>query len=330
MLMSADGLAWDRVSPAQPVFRDVRLTSITTYGDRLVVVGTDDSNTDSERAAVWLSDDGLAWLRVPHDETTFGADGYQIPVSVTSFDGGLVAVGESSALDRPTEAAVWVSSDGTDWRRITAQDSVFSDAIMIDVTAFGGLLVAVGVDISGSDSDAAVWTSPNGTNWTRVAHDETQFGGDGSQSMDSVASSNGRLVAVGSDQPGIGDAAVWTSTDATIWTRIPHDESVLGGGEGGAAEMTSVEAYGHGFVAGGLKQSFGSASTSGDMDAVVWISPNGRVWERITSEESVFGGEDMQKIHSLAVLDESIVVVGQLSPPRFLDRGDAVIWRLVP
>jgi hypothetical protein len=315
---SPDGLAWTRVSPTQPVFRDVTLWSITAHGEGLVVVGTDGSDARID-AAVWRSDDGLAWVRVPHNDSIFGGDGPQIMGSVASFDGGLVAVGESG-----NDAAVWVSPDGNGWTRVTPQDTAFKNSIMTDVTAFGDRLIAVGFAFSDSGVDAAVWSSARGTDWTRVAHDDSIFGGDGDQMMVSVASSNGLLVAVGFDQPGIGDAAVWTSTDARTWTRLPHHEAILGAGEAGGAEMTSVEAYGQGFIAGGFQQS------SGDMDAVVWTSPNGLTWERVTSEEPVFGGENQQRVAALSVLDATIVAVGLLAPHGGdLDADpDGVVWTL--
>jgi hypothetical protein len=144
--------------------------------------------------------------------------------------------------------------------------------------------------------------------------------------MISVASSHGLLVAVGFDQVGRGDAAGWTSTDALTWTRIPHDESVFGGGEDGGAEMTSVEVYGHGFVAGGLQQS------AGDMDAVVWTSPDGLAWERIVTDPEIFGGRDAQKIISLAVGGKTVVAVGLVGPSGVhLDTDpDGVVWTLSP
>lgn len=322
---SSDGLTWSRVSPTQPVFRDVTLRSITAHGDGMVVVGTDDSDARID-AAVWRSNDGLAWVRVPHDDSVFGGSGPQIMQSVTSFDGGLVAVGESGTDFGPDKAAVWVSPDGNGWTRVTPQASVFEDSIMTDVTTFGNLLVAVGFAVSDSGVDAAVWSSTRGTDWTRVAHDDSIFGGEGDQIMVSVASSNGILVAVGFDQPGMGDAAVWTSTDASTWKRLPHDEAVLGAGEAGGAEMTSVEAYGQGFIAGGSQQ------ISGDVDAVVWTSANGLVWGRVTSEEPVFGGEDQQRIAALSVLDETIIGVGLQAPYGVnLDTNpDGVVWILAP
>ncbi len=323
--VSPDGLAWTRISEGQDVFNDVHLNSVAAYGEGLVAVGTYDSGTDVD-PVVWLSDDGLAWDRVPDSDSALGGAGDQIMVSVASFGGGLVAVGESFSFSQGTEAAVWTSSDGTRWSRVALEGPMFEDSIMIDVTAFGDLLVAVGVTFSDSGPDAAVWTSTDAINWTRIAHDPSVFGGNGDQTMTSVTSSNGRLTAVGYDQIGLGDAAVWTSTDANTWTRIPHNEFVFGGGEDGGAEMTSVEAYGGGFVVGGLQQ------TAGDMDALMWLSPDGLAWERIITDSEVFGGRDQQWIASLAVGGKTVVAVGFVGPfGVHLDTDlDGVVWTLSP
>ena len=85
----------------------------------------------------------------------------------------------------------------------------------------------------------AVWTSPDGITWSRVPHDETVFGGESNQSMEEVVAGGPGLVVVGWNQVGDNvDAAVWTSADGTSWTRVPHDEAILGG-EGGQ-KMTSL------------------------------------------------------------------------------------------
>lgn len=322
---SPDGLAWTRILEGQDVFDDVSLNSVTAYGEGLFAVGTFDSGTDVD-AAVWSSDDGLAWDRVSASDSALGGAGDQIMVSVAPFAGGLVAVGESFTFSRGSEAAVWTSSEGTHWSRVAPAGSMFEDSIMIDVTVFGDLLVAVGVTFSNSGPDAAVWTSTDATNWTRIAHDPSVFGGNGDQTMTSVTSSDGRLTAVGYDQIGLGDAAVWTSTDANTWTRIPHDEFVFGGGEDGGAQMTSVEAYGGGFVAAGLQQ------IAGEMDALMWLSPDGLAWRRIITDPEIFGSRDQQRIASLAVGGKTVVAVGLVGPSGVhLDTDlDGVVWTLSP
>jgi hypothetical protein len=323
--VSPDGLAWSRILEGQDVFHDVGLNAVAVFGEGLVAVGTDDSGTDVD-AVVLLSDDGLDWDRVSDDDSVLGGAGDQIMISVASFGGGLVAVGESFTFSQGSEAAVWTSSDGTRWSRVALAGAMFEDSIMIDVTVFGDLLVAVGVTFSDRDPDAAVWTSTDAINWTRIAQDPSVFGGDGDQTMTSVASSNGRLVAVGYDLIGLGDAAVWASTDANIWIRIPHDESVFGGGKDGGAEVTSVEAYGGGFVAAGLQQ------TAGDMDAVMWLSPDGLAWERIITDPEIFGGRDQQRISSLAVGGKTVVAVGLVGPfgVNLVTDLDGVVWTLSP
>ena len=126
---------------------------------------------------MWTSADGLVWSRVPHDETVFGGPGDQEMMAVVAGGPGLVAVG----------------------RRL------------------------------GGDCDAAVWTSADGLAWSRVPHDETVFGGPGDQGMmrwwRGVRVWSPSATTFGGDA----DAAVWTSADGLVWSRVPHDEAVFGG-----------------------------------------------------------------------------------------------------
>ncbi len=303
------------------------MRSVTAYDDGFVAVGSDDSGGDAD-AAVWVSPDGLTWTRIPHDESVFGGEADQLPtqfmISVAAFDGGLVAVGESSSAFE-INAAMWTSPNGLSWTRVPPDESIFDDAVTLDVTAFDGGLAVAGIDVSDGDADAAVWTSADGVDWKRVSHDEAIFGGDGDQMMVSIASFDGGLVAVGFDQVGRGDAAVWMSSDGVTWTRVSHDESIFGAGETGSAEMTAVAAFDVGLVAGGIEQ------RDGDVDAVVWATSDGLTWVRV-SDAMTFGGEDFQRIASLAVIDGNVVAVGrQASPGERLDTDpDAAVWNLTP
>jgi hypothetical protein len=50
--------------------------------------------------------------------------------------------------------------------------------------------------------------------------------------MSAVVAGGPGLVAVGHDDAGEDeDAAVWTSPDGLVWSRVPHDEAVFGGGD---------------------------------------------------------------------------------------------------
>ena len=136
---------------------------------------------------------------------------------------------------------------------------------IIAVAAGGPGLVAAGRDYPDGDADAAVWTSADGRVWSRVPHDEAVFGGGEAQEIIAVAAGGPGLVAVGFDVSG-GDlgAAVWTSADGRVWSRVPQDETVLGGGY---AQIVAVAARGPGLVA------VGYGVSGGETDAAVWVSP---------------------------------------------------------
>jgi len=102
---------------------------------------------------MWTSPDGITWFRVPHDEAVFGGEGEQAMNSVTAGGPGLVAVGLDGSGGDP-HVAVWTSSDGITWSRVTHDEAVFG-GVMRSVTLGGPGLVAVGFDGSGGDPDAA-------------------------------------------------------------------------------------------------------------------------------------------------------------------------------
>jgi hypothetical protein len=210
---SPDGLAWTRVPHDEAVFggaNSQEMRAVTAGGPGLVAVGFD--GTGGGSAAVWTSPDGLAWTRVPHDEAIFGGTYDQMMLSVVAGGPGLVAVG-SQGTGVDSDAAVWTSPDGLTWTRVPHDKETFDGLYfqeMLSVAAGGPGLVAVGFAGPFTRFDAAVWTSPDGFTWNRVPHDETTFGGAGSQKMLSVAVAGSGLVAVGYEGSSRDeDAAVW-------------------------------------------------------------------------------------------------------------------------
>ena len=291
----------------------------------------------------------LVWARVPHDEAVFGGAGDQWASSVTAGGLGLVAVGGSQGPEFAPEgsdgdAVVWVSTDGLEWERI-ADLAVFGgpgDQTLNAVTAGGPGLVAVGTDTSGGDIDAAVWVSADGYQWERVPHDEAVFGGSWDQVMDSVTAFDSGLVAVGFDGSSWpGNGAVWLSANGYAWTRLSRDASGLGG-EGYQALRTVITG-GPGLVAAGMEErltedgvsvgwprgdaapgvvetgvammrgqtTLGSAVRRGEptLDGMVWVSPDGRSWDRV-GDPLVFGGAGDQRIYSLASGGSRLVAAG--------------------
>ena len=343
-------LTWSRISDDEAAFGgtgDQLMKSVTVGGPGLVAVGyvslnDDDDENDNDYAAVWISVDGITWSRVPHDEAVFGGDGFQRISSVTAGGPGLVAVGYDGTFSGDADAAVWTSVDGITWSRVPHDETVFGAdgySRMNSVTVGGPGLVAVGSVENGDDADAAVWTSVDGITWSRVAHDEAVFGGAGGQGMNSVTVGGPGLVAAGvgagrmtADEGDVDwqvTAAVWTSVDGIAWSRVPHDEAVFGGTEGGKW-MNSVTAAGWGLVAVGSEK-YGDDVPTGPgqaHDAAVWTSVDGITWSRVPHDVTLFGGLGNQLMHSVTATGAGVVAVGA-DGGFYATRGDAVVWTSV-
>jgi hypothetical protein len=97
------------------------------------------------------------------------------------------------------------------------------------------------------------------------------------------------------------------------WSRVPHDEAVLGGAPG--IWMQSVVSGGPGLVA------VGSVGNQGDADAAVWTSLDGETWSRVPHDETTFGGTGGQWISGVTVFRRGLVAVG--SDGRFNDENEA-------
>ncbi len=204
---SVDGITWSRVAHDETIFGGPQrqtMYDVIVGGPGLVAVGRDGDerpwdNSFESAAAVWTSIDGIAWTRIPHDETVFGTGGNKLMLSVTAGGPGLVAVGAQSP-GGPFETPVWTSPDGFTWTRVP--DDVTVRGVMAGVTTGGPGLVAVGLDTSGA---TAVWTSVDGITWSQVPHYDAVFGRYPDWISDVTVGGPG-LVAVGIHGD---DAAVW-------------------------------------------------------------------------------------------------------------------------
>ncbi len=292
--VSTDGRTWIRnISDL-----DGSMHGVTAGGPGFVAVGR-----SGTAAAVWGSLDGLRWTRASHDAEIFGDDNSGDPAAfsmgaVTAFGDRLVAVGGfGSGLLGPIEAAVWTSSDGRSWSRVTPDSATFGGAVMSDIAVAGPGLVAVGFD--GVNSEA--WTTADGLSWARVPH-SLAFGG---TRMQAVAAGSSGIVAVGSDARG-GVAAVWTSSDGTSWTRVLPEGAPFAG------LMCDVVATDDGFYA------VGGEIGDGTMRGAAWWSPDGVEWTPIPDPNAVFEDGGMCAVATT----ESGVVAAGLDPAT----GAAAIW----
>ncbi|MGB9358143.1 MAG: hypothetical protein WCC01_06270 [Acidimicrobiia bacterium] len=301
--VSADGLVWSRVDDPDGLNADgwQTMNTVTTGGPGLVAVGTSAPGLHKDDAAVWTSTDGLRWTRVPDDSGDFSGAGDHHMADVVAGGPGLVAVGSVGSVDTGV-AAVWTSQDGLAWTRVAHSDEVFGGdrwQFMASVTVSDSGLVAVGGDSSGDDLDAAVWTSPDGLVWSRVVDTDGTLTSSGDQAMESVTVGGPGLVAVGREKPGSDfDGVVWISSDGGSWTRVDTGDAFGGPGDQAVAQVFEVDG---GLMAVGYER-------SEDRDAQVWDSADGLAWAK--SSDPGLIAEGLQEIHSLAASTEWIIAVG--------------------
>ncbi len=334
---SADGIDWSRVPHDEQLFGDALIGSVVAGGPGFVAVGNADGLDEDGSAAVWVSEDGITWSRVPHDETALGGPVLQDIYDVTVGGPGFVAVGWDNPLEGwDTSAAVWTSSDGLSWDRVPHDEGIFGGADMQGmwaVTTGETGLVAVGLDglwsgSGGPGQPAAVWTSPDGLNWTRVPNQEQLESGHSTRGnaygsgdwaiMNDVTAGGPGFVAVGRVGWCSGGcdetAAAWTSVDGITWQRAQVEQ---------AQGITATDM--HGVVESGdvlIGAGWGRNPQSGTGPAVLWTSTdNGQTWMRQPHSGTSFGktAEGPVAMNALIEFGTNLVAVGSWE-------SDAAVW----
>lgn len=224
VLTSADGHTWQR-APHDPSVFGGRLSeggvtimrTIAPTARGFVAAGQAPSpeNPSDGDAAVWTSEDGTTWSRVPADDRVFGGVGTQGVWALIADGPTILGVGNDGMLQFSDGGPeTWISADGTDWRRSGMREPV--DAGMFDAVAYGDGFVAVGGEFDNSPSTAAAWYSDDGEAWARGVLPEAGAPGN----LAAVAAAGDDLLAVGAD-PRSGRAVVWRSTDGMTWLEHP-------------------------------------------------------------------------------------------------------------
>lgn len=217
-----------------------------------------------------------------------------------------------------TRGAVWQSGDGQGWEEIEVEpeDRKVSEQ-MRAAAHVGDQLMAVGSAGQGDEADAVVWRSEGseGADWTPMAPED--MAGKHEQWAFDIAAGDGGVVVVGGERAW-GDVRprVWHSTDGEAW------QTVDGGSEGpfaqsGQASISSVTAFGEGFVAVGWER------VDGQQNGLAWYSPDGTNWEAIDAPS--LGGDGRQALLSVATADGRVVAGGYSAGGA--GQGQPVVWR---
>ena len=165
---STDGLEWE-AAPSEPFLSDthnISLQDVAFDGELLVTVGgTNATAVREERAAIWISDDGIEWTEVIDEQAAFDQPSVGGAVSVVSGPRGFVAMGRERLEEggNPTLTVVWFSSDGKVWDRVVVSED--ADIVPLEVVAGDAGYVIVGLRGDDSGVTPHFWTSTDGLVW---------------------------------------------------------------------------------------------------------------------------------------------------------------------
>jgi len=316
VVLSADGRTWERVrDPALaldplPCCDRTGMRDVTVLGKRIIAVGSG-AVGNTPQAALWWSDTGSDWTRVPYDASTLG----WANAVATLGSGRVVAVG-AAFVDGGGRAVAWTSADGATWQRAPDAPSLdvgISDmghdgrllVGMQDVASDGRRLVAVGVRCNGPDGpcSGAGWTSTDGVSWSVG---DRSFG---TGLPFAVAAVGGQFVAVGreADLP-----AAWTSVDGLTWQPMAVDEVP------GAELRTVIDAGGVAMAGGWID---GSPATGS-----IWQTEKGIL--TLAERDGVFGEssvDGLARSGDPGTAATPVIAVGRGRPGEL-----GTIWRREP
>jgi len=257
---SKHGVDW-RVEDDSVTFDRVRPTFVAANDHASVIVGCALAACGTD--GVWVS--GTPWQRVAG--SPFGRDEI---TQLVADDAGFLAIGPNVVTD---QIEAWQSTDGRTWTKAVQPPSSVSSNANVFAGA-GDRFLAAGQ----ADGHAAAWTWHLGDQAWQISRIDPLTVFDTSEG-DSVAVADGVFVVGGMLRTGSSDnfvPALWTSTDASTWTRVdlaePADDVCEGSGIAIAAAGPDgiVASQGVGCGAFVITPSGGVSFSAGDPgDAVV-------------------------------------------------------------
>lgn len=269
-----------------------------TNGEQAPEANTPPPKEDTQTGPTPPREPRLEWRRAGGSE--FGGPGDQVITSIVDARrvGPAYVAGGYDTSSGTREAAIWTTGDGRAWQRIP-DDGDFGGAggqEINSVTVFGGALVAAGTAGPAGDRDAAVWQSSDGAQWDRVpglvapGTDEV---------INRVTNISRELYAAGWRAAGGEDGqdgAVWIFPTTLSLAAPVSDADFRGRGDQRISRVVQLD--GVKLVALGFA----------DGDAGVWISEDGRTWDRVNA--AALGGDGSQEILDATTFDSGVIAVG--------------------
>lgn len=163
--------------------------------------------------------DGLEGGSIDAGETISGTDCFAMHETWLRDDLVLAFVPDGERR-RETDAAVWTSSDGEQWKRVADPDLAGAGIQeATNLAVFGDWLYAAGLHEL-EDEDGAIWRSSDGVAWDRV--DAPALAGPGDQEIRDLIVLDGTMAAAGSDAFPVAwgeDTSGWDEYIRRYWLR---------------------------------------------------------------------------------------------------------------
>jgi hypothetical protein len=301
---SADGITWQRLPPAGGMAPPIGEgatdgTSVRAVAGAGPVVAL---GHNGRQFLMWSSPDGRRWT------------GEESPAPRRAFEAaGLVATDGRSTLLDGGGAGLWFRPPGARWVEVGDNPNVFPRPVrtyglrsMIHSPA-GFMAVQSG-------DDQAIWRSEDGVTWRHRQGSTSDFD---PGRVFGLTTFGDLAVAVGVAVEPRNVAAVWISADGgDTWERT--DAGNPGFSVRPTTQMVGVTAGGPGVVAVGL------GWDDHTIDAMAWVSADGRTWRRATEPPAWSGPGDEQLTNACPLPGGGVVALGTVGL-----QGDDDVWAWV-
>jgi len=259
-----------------------------------------------------------------HDDPAVDGSIVTVPAA-TSTTSAIVdaTVATTSTLAASSTVA---AGDVAEWTRLGVETTE-SIVGLTDVTVADSGLVGIGFD-PGADlrQNGVIVVSDDGVMWTRLGEADPALTS-GTVLLYAIAEAESGLVAVGmscpdDEMPCVSGPypTVWTSADATGWTRTQLEQGAVTGA------LAGVLATEYGIVASGVVREPVSGGGSA-LSPAFWLSTDGSTWSRVWTGDTVLDAEPaFQPGASALALGSDGLIVGVGSA--LIETGEAIaaVW----